>query len=209
MFVWIMPLPLAVPPTVTVFPPTSTRATASFSRVSVVRMASAKPAWPNSPAAARTPAEILPIGKRTPMTPVEATATSLAPIHSASAVSSCIARASSTPPCPVAALAMPLFATTARTPPPSTAPRVTTSGAPLTALRVNTAAASQGNSEKSNPRSLTPAAHTPHATPQAVKPDAAATPPVRDFIPIVESLFITGDHSRTRAGDRQPVYAET
>ena len=206
---WIMPLPLAVPPTVTVRPPISTRATASFTRVSVVKIASAKPSPPSSPAAALMPAEILSIGNRSPMTPVEATATSSASIPSASAASLCIARASSTPRPPVAALAMPLFATTARTPPASTASRVTTSGAPLTALRVNTAAASQGSSENRSPRSRTPEPRTPHATPAATKPSAAAAPPEGDFIPIVESLFITGAYCRTRARGRQPVYAET
>ena len=61
MFGWIMPLPLAVPPTVTVLPPISTRTAASLVRVSVVRMASAKPAPSRSrPAATPSiPAEIL------------------------------------------------------------------------------------------------------------------------------------------------------
>ena len=178
MFGWIMPLPLAVPPTVMVLPPISTRATASFVRVSVVRMDSAKPSppSPNSPDAALIPDEILSIGKWTPMTPVEATATSPALIPSASAASACIVRASSMPRSPVAALALPLFATTARTPPVSTASRVTTSGAPLTALRVNTAAVSQESSEKRSPRSRLPASRTPHATPAAIKPEAAVTP---------------------------------
>ena len=78
MFGWIMPLPLAVPPTVTVLPPTSTRTAASLVRVSVVRMASAKPA-PSRPRPAATPsipAEIFAIGRCSPITPVEATATS-------------------------------------------------------------------------------------------------------------------------------------
>src|SRR5215216_2357660 len=96
------------------------------------------------------------------------------------------------PRSPVAALALPLFATTAWTPPVSTASRVTTRGAPQTALRVNTAAVSQGSSEKRSPRSRLPASRTPHATPAATKPEAAVTPGERDFIPIVESLFITG-----------------
>src|SRR5215216_7236652 len=112
------------------------------------------------------------------------------------------------PRSPVAALALPLFATTAWTPPVSTASRVTTRGAPQTALRVNTAAVSQGSSEKRSPRSRLPASRTPQATPAAKKP-AAATPPERDFILIVESLFITGAYCRTRVLGRQPGYAET
>jgi hypothetical protein len=93
MFGWIMPLPLAVPPTVTVTPPISTRTAASLVRVSVVRMASAKPApsRPNSIEAAFIPDEILPIGRCSPITPVEATATSSASIPRAPAASACMA----------------------------------------------------------------------------------------------------------------------
>ena len=95
-------------------------------------------------------------------------------------------------------VALPLFATTARTAPVSTASRVTTSGAPLTTLRVNTAAVSHGNSEKRSPRSRLPTSRTPHPTPAATKPEAAVTPGERDFIPIVESLFIMRAYCRTR-----------
>jgi hypothetical protein len=38
---------------------------------------------------------------------------------------------------------------------------------------------------------------------------AAATPREREFIPIVESLFIMGAYCRTRVWEGQPKYAET
>jgi hypothetical protein len=90
MFGWIMPLPLAVPPTVTIVPPISTRTAASLVRVSVVKIASAKPAPSRPSATVSIPDEILPIGRRSPITPVDATATSRASIPRASAASACI-----------------------------------------------------------------------------------------------------------------------
>src|SRR5215210_5491437 len=87
---------------------------------------------------------------------------------------------------------MPLLATTARTFPPSTASRVTSSGAPFTTLRVKTAAAAQPRSEKRRPRSRLPDPLTPHSTPPATNPEAAVAPPVAMFIRIVEFLFTTG-----------------
>ena len=64
MFGWIMPLPFAVPPTVTVFPSTSTSTAASLVRVSVVRIASAnpEPSLPRFLDASTIPASIFSIG---------------------------------------------------------------------------------------------------------------------------------------------------
>ena len=80
MFGWIIPEPLHIPPTVTVFPPISISTAASFFSVSVVMMAFAasRPAsrLPSSfGAMAFTPFAIRSIGSCIPMTPVDATST--------------------------------------------------------------------------------------------------------------------------------------
>ena len=75
----IMPAPFAIPPTVHVASPTGNSTATSLGFVSVVMMARAAsaPAWREMrrPASAM-PARTFSIGRRTPMTPVEATSTS-------------------------------------------------------------------------------------------------------------------------------------
>ncbi|GBD28750.1 hypothetical protein HRbin31_00771 [bacterium HR31] len=74
---WIIPAPLAIPPTVTCAPPTVVTAAEVLGKASVVRMASA--AWSpdrDSDRAARgIPRRNASMGSGTPMTPVDATST--------------------------------------------------------------------------------------------------------------------------------------
>ena len=77
---WIMPDPLHMPPTVTVFPPISNCTATSFGFVSVVIMALAASAassrlLPRHGAIAAIPSLSFSIGSCIPITPVEATST--------------------------------------------------------------------------------------------------------------------------------------
>ena len=112
----IMPTPLAMPPTVTGRPPTSTRAAASLVRVSVVRIASAASRPPRGERdltsfgkAVRT----LSIGRGTPITPVAATSTALAGMRRSSPTIFVISRAARRPSSPVQTFEQPLEATMA------------------------------------------------------------------------------------------------
>ena len=76
---WIMPLPLEMPPSLTVLPPVSTSAAASLGMVSVVMMAVAaalEPSALNDLTSSGMPAAMGSMGSTWPMTPVEATTTS-------------------------------------------------------------------------------------------------------------------------------------
>ncbi len=109
---WIMPAPLAIPPTVN--PPAL--ACASFGPESVVRMASAAASPPSAEsraAADETPASTRSSGRRTPITPVERTTTASLTIPSASPTATAVASASASPAAPVAAFATPALTTTA------------------------------------------------------------------------------------------------
>ncbi len=145
----IIPAPLVQPISVTFSPPALTVRRATLRARSVVRIPSANdskpPAW-SAGASAAMPGSILAIGSRWPMTPVEATRTSVRSAPSASAVSATMRRASARPPGPVQALALPLLTTTARTRPlpRRSIARDTRTGAAATRLRVNTAAALAG-----------------------------------------------------------------
>ncbi len=115
-----IPAPFAIPPTDQPSPCTTT----VFGRVSVVMMAcaaAAPPSGDSASAAAPTPASSEAIGSRTPIRPVEHTATSPAPMSSSEATFSAVAWVSWKPPVPVHAFAPPELSTTARTR-PSTAP---------------------------------------------------------------------------------------
>ena len=87
----IMPAPFAIAPTRQVFSPTRKSTTTCFGFVSVVMMAraaSAPPSRETRGAASAIPARSFAIGRRTPMTPVEATTTSSARQPTARATSS-------------------------------------------------------------------------------------------------------------------------
>ena len=114
---WIMPDPLAIPPTVMDTRPVVSRSATSLGAVSVVRIAAAAagpPPGDNCAAARAIPPRTRSIGSRAPITPVEATSTSASSRPSARAVSAVIAFASSSPGAPVHAFAHPLLITTAR-----------------------------------------------------------------------------------------------
>ena len=115
---WIIPLPFAMPPMVTVFPESSMVTATCLEWVSVVMMASAasRPASTVSesvPASAFTPAVILSMGSCIPITPVEATSTEVSGIPSASAAAKAVCLQYSLPCSPVQAFAIPEFTTTA------------------------------------------------------------------------------------------------
>ena len=121
----IIPEPLHMPPTVTVFPPIVTRTAACLGFVSVVITAfsAARPASgvaASEDAAALMPAKRRSIGSRCPMTPVEATSTSLGSMPRALAVSRALLSASLKPASPVQAFAQPLLARMAWMRPPLT-----------------------------------------------------------------------------------------
>ncbi len=173
-----MPAPLAMPPTVQ---PSWAVTVAVLCTVSVVLMAMAAASPPSSDSAATAvsmPGSSLSMGSRTPIRPVDATATSpaLCSPPSACATFSAVAWVSWKPLGPVQALAPPELRTTALT----EAPRMTCSdqstGAALTRLEVKTpAAASRGPWLTTRARSGLPFALIPAAMPAAVNPCAAVT----------------------------------
>ena len=170
-----IPAPLAMPPTMKPAPRTVT----VFGTVSVVMIASAAAAPPSGPraaAAARTPASRRSIGSRSPISPVEHTATSPAPQPSRSATSSAVEWVSGNPAGPVQALAPPeLRSTAARAPSLSTCCDHST-GAALTRFRVNTPAADRsGPSLTTSATSADPEALSPAATPAARNPMGSVT----------------------------------
>ena len=130
-----MPAPLAIPPTVQ----PSRVAAAVFGTVSVVRIAvaAASPPAPDSAAAAlSTPGSSASIGSRSPIRPVEQTATSIAPMPSAAATASAVACVSAKPALPVHALAPPALSTTAVSRPVVSTCWVHSTGAAFTRLLV-------------------------------------------------------------------------
>ena len=129
----IMPLPLAMPPSLHVLPPAVNSTATSLSRVSVVMMASATSSL-FLPSAAQSGG--MPVLKgsmlmRWPMTPVEATMTSSAAMPSSLASSAQVSSAISMPSA-LQVLALPLLQMTARALPSARCFLVTSSGAPLT-----------------------------------------------------------------------------
>ena len=122
------------------------------------------------------------MGNRSPIRPVEQTATSMAPVSvpqplMASATASAVACASWNPPGPVQAFAPPELRITARSLPVDKTCRLHNTGAALTLFSVNTPAASySGPSLNTNARSSLPLALIPAAMPAARKPEDAVTP---------------------------------
>ena len=115
--------------------------------------ASALPCADSAAASLGSPAAMGAMSMDGPMTPVEATTTSAASMPSASAVKAHMASAFSMPS-NAQVLAMPLLQTMARALPSAICACVTVSGAPLTRLRVYTAAADAGRSDTIRPRSF-------------------------------------------------------
>jgi hypothetical protein len=128
-------------------------------------------------AAASTPDSTAGIGSRWPISPVEQTATSTAPIWRAPATRSAVAWVSWKPGGPVHALAPPELSTTARRRRWVSTWLVHSTGAARTLLRVNTpAAVSRGPSLTTRARSRVPPSLMPAATPAQRNPAAAVTP---------------------------------
>jgi hypothetical protein len=186
-----MPAPFAIPPTDQ--PLRSTCVV--LGRVSVVMMASAATGPPSRLSAftaASTPARSLSIGSRSPIRPVEHTATSAGPTMrrprlNRAAVNSAVAWVSWNPCGPVHALAPPELSTTARTMPALSTCWLHSTGAALTRFAVNTpAAVASGPSLTTSATSSPPDAFSPAATPLARNP----------FGPVT----LMGSHPRDRRG---------
>src|SRR5215472_530014 len=147
--------------------------------VSVVMMAAAAsgpPAADTDAVAASTPRSSRCIGSRSPIRPVEQTATSLAGTDSRPARCSAVCLVSAYPSRPVQALAPPEFSTTARTVPPARTSWLHRTGAALTRLAVKTpAAAADGPSLITTATSGLPEVLIPAATPAARNPSGAVT----------------------------------
>ena len=136
-----MPAPLAMPPTMK---PAAVDATDCFGTESVVmiaRAASSAPVTSSSGTASSTPASSRSIGSRSPIRPVEQTATSSAETPSAIAAHSAVAWVSWKPAGPVHALAPPELSDDGATRPSRSTCCDHSTGAALTRLRVKTAAA--------------------------------------------------------------------
>jgi hypothetical protein len=145
-----IPTPLAIPPIVTGRPATSTRSAASLGVVSVVMIASAacRPPCGDSPRTTLgSPARILSIGSGCPMTPVAAISTCRGDTRRSSPTMRVISRASLTPCSPVHTFEQPLDARMTWARPSRTCSWETSTGAPFTWFRVNTAAARAGTEE--------------------------------------------------------------
>ena len=172
-----IPAPLAIPPTVH---PCRCGKAAIFATESVVMIASAAsepPSADNALQAASTPLSSAVMGSRSPMSPVEQTATSIGATPRSSATCSAVRCVSANPAGPVQALAPPELRTTARNRPSSAHCAVHRTGAALTRLVVNTAAASwRGPSLTTRATSAFPEDLRPAATPAARNPPAAVTP---------------------------------
>src|ERR1035438_4078841 len=126
--------------------------------------------------AASSPASSRSIGSRSPMSPVEHTAISPAESPRAAASRSALWWVSVKPAGPVHAFAPPELSSTARTRPPRTTCSVQSTGAALTRVVVNTAAAArEGPSFTTTARTGETESLRPAATPAARKPIGAVT----------------------------------
>ena len=179
-----IPAPLPIPPT---FHPCGWCSAACLGTVSVVMIACAASVPPDRPppmswTISVTPARTLSIGSRSPISPVEHTATSTAPVLvpqllSASATASAVLWVSWKPPGPVQAFAPPELRITVRSRPVVRTCCDHSTGAAFTWLRVKTPAAEwSGPSLKTSARSSAPDALMPAAIPAARNPRGAVTP---------------------------------
>ena len=148
----------------------------------MARAAAAPPSRDSPRTAASTPDSNAGIGSRSPISPVEQTATSAAPTGSrparvsAAATRSAVAWVSWKPCGPVQALAPPEFSTTTRTRPARSTRWLHSTGAALTRFAVNTpAAVASGPSLTTSATSGAPDDLRPAATPDARNPFGAVT----------------------------------
>src|SRR5436309_3394027 len=145
---WIIPAPLAIPPTVTMPAAVSRRTAQCFGRVSVVMMARAASTPPRGVrrvAASRSAAAICATGRGTPITPVESTSAVRGGRAAACSAAWATVRAAASPSGPVHAFATRAFIATARIRPGRSESRSAsyTTGAARTAFLVNTPAVAQ------------------------------------------------------------------
>src|SRR3954453_18885380 len=172
-----LPAPFPLPPPVQ--PPSGplrccTVVFGTESVVMIARAASGPPSSESAWTAAETPAVSLSMGSRTPISPVDATAMSIAPRPSSGAVCSAVAWVSWKPSGPVQALAPPELSTTARARAPASTCRLHTPGAAGKRLVVKTpAATSSGPSLTTSATSGSPLVFRPAATPAARNPAGA------------------------------------
>src|SRR3990172_6765693 len=155
---WIIPAPLAMPPSVTACPPISIWTAPVLGNASVVRIASAacSPCGPSDAASAGIPLRSRSLGSGTPIPPVLATSTRAREMPRARATRSTISHASRRPCSPVQALALPLLITTAWARPPWTCSRLTSTGAACTRFVVKQAAAAARAAVTTNAQSGRP-----------------------------------------------------
>ena len=193
---FIMPAPLAMPATVTVFPPRRSCRTAALGKASVVMMpatAFQNPRGDRAVTAWRMPACIFFHLGSTPMTPVEDDSTSRESIPSSDPANSHVSRASVRPGLAVEAFALPLFTTTACKRPALTCSRPTMTGAAVTLLVVNAATAVAGTSETNSDRSFLPLGLRPQATPAKRNPGTMTG----DFATLIFMSFFVEMRPRT------------
>src|SRR3954463_3882467 len=170
-----MPAPLALPP-MHQPPRCCTVVFGTESVVMIARAASGPPSSLSAVTAAVTPAVSRSMGSRTPIRPVLATATSMAPRPSSAAACSAVAWVSWKPSVPVHALAPPELRTIARARSPASTWRLQSTGAAGKRLVVKTAAAaSSGPWLTTRATSGSPLDLRPAATPAAEKPCGAVT----------------------------------
>ena len=155
----IMPEPFAMPAMVTAAPSISAVAKAPLGKVSVVMIARAAASMPSARRASvrsGTLAVMRSTGRRSPMTPVEATSTSSGAHRSAAATASASARTAASPSAPRKTLALPALTMTARALPRGRTARHQRTGWPAVVERVRTPAALLPGASSSSIRSSRP-----------------------------------------------------
>src|SRR6266566_6054059 len=180
---WIIPAPLAIPPTVIMPAGVSKRTAQCLGRVSVVMMARAASGPPSAvrcAAAVCRPLLICSSGRGTPITPVESTSAVRAGRPAACSAAWAMARAATSPGPPVHAFATRAFMATALMRPGRSAKRSASyvTGAARSAFLVNTPAVAQLVAHTSSATSGAPSAFSPACAAAAVKPRGDVTEPL-------------------------------
>ena len=204
---WIIPTPLADPPTVTTRPSISSETAASFSCVSVVMIDRAKSLPPSS--LRRTLPmfwRISAIGSSTPIMPVLATSTSSSSTPACRAASAAISCASSRPCSPTQQFAHPLFATTDCAVPLATRCRLNVTDGDSTLFVVKVPAAAAGVSDTTTPRSRFPLAHRlqPGERPAGPEPARRRNPAAPQYLHHPSTCRIPRNITRRRISSHHP-----
>ena len=207
MFGWIIPTPLADPPTVTTRPPISSETAASFSWVSVVMIDRAKSFPPSSPR--RTLPmfwRISAIGSSTPIMPVLATSTSSSSTPACRAASAAISWASSRPCSPTQQFAQPLFATTACAVPLATRSRLNVTDGDSTLFVVKGAGRGRGRLGHDDAQVEVPLAHRLQPGERPAGPESARrrNPAAPQYLHHPSTCPIPEIHTRRRNPSHHP-----